>query len=133
MLLASIADEFGTWFLTQSINVRQYGVGVKDGLAQCIHSLRLCLEAVASQQDPNNPFCALITDMSNTFNELNRDALFQMLLITPNEKGPWMLDLPAGSSCTCQSASSSGSQFSRSNMAKQQRFDTSSTTGPLLT
>ena len=96
MLLASIADEFGTWFLTQSINVRQYGVGVKDGLAQCIHSLRLCLEAGASQQDPNNPFCALITDMSNAFNELNRDALFQMLLITPNEQGPWMPDLPAG-------------------------------------
>ena len=49
-----------------------------------------------SQQDPNNPFCALITDMSNAFNELNRDALFQMLLITPNEQGPWMPDLPAG-------------------------------------
>jgi hypothetical protein len=70
MLLASIADELGTWFLTQSINVRQYGVVVKDGLAQCNLSLCLCLESGASQQDPNNPFCALITYMSNAFNEL---------------------------------------------------------------
>ena len=83
MLLASIADDLGSWFLTQVVNVRQYGVGVKDGLAQCIHSILLCLEAGAAQQDPANPYCALITDISNAFNELNRDALFQMLLLTP--------------------------------------------------
>ena len=34
--------------------------------------------------------------MSNAFNEFNRDALFQMLLITPNKQGPWVPDLLAG-------------------------------------
>jgi hypothetical protein len=80
VLLASIADRddpsLGSWFLTrQVVNVRQYGVGVQDGLqvAQCIHSIRLYLarEACAAQQDPANPYCALITasDISNAFKE----------------------------------------------------------------
>ena len=45
MLLARVADQLGTWFLTQVVNVRQYGVSVKDGLAKCIHSLRLSLSS----------------------------------------------------------------------------------------
>jgi hypothetical protein len=96
MLLASIADDLGSWFLTQVCNVRQYGVGVKDGLAQCIHSIRLCLEAGAAQQDPANPYCAIITDISNAFIKLNRIALFQMLLLTPDPQGPWMGNLQQG-------------------------------------
>ena len=28
----------------------------------------------------SDPICALVTDLSNAFNELGRDALFQMLL-----------------------------------------------------
>jgi hypothetical protein len=96
MLLASIADDLGSWFLTQVVNVRQYGVGVKDGLAQCIHSICLCLEAGAAQQDPANPYCALITDICNALNELNRDALFRMFLLTPDPQGPWMGNLQSG-------------------------------------
>ena len=73
------------YFLTQVVNIhiRQYDVGVKDGLAQCIHSLCLCLESGASLKKPTNPYCALMTDISIAFNTLNSDALFQMLLLEP--------------------------------------------------
>jgi hypothetical protein len=99
MLLASIADDLGSsWygFLRKLLMFVKYGVGIKDSLAQCIHSIRLCLEAGAAQQDPANPYCALITDISSAFNELNRDTLFQMLLLTPDPQGPWVGNLPPG-------------------------------------
>ena len=88
LALADCAAELGKWFLTSVLNVKQYGVGVKDGLAQCIHTLRLQLEAGMIAGDSSDPICALVTDLSNAFNELGRDALFQMLLDKAKEGGP---------------------------------------------
>ena len=77
-------------------NVKQYGVGVKDGLAQCIHTLRLQLEAGMRRANKDDPICALVTDLSNAFNELGRDRLFQMLLEEAEENGLWNSRLQDG-------------------------------------
>ena len=68
--LANCAEDLGKWFLTSVLNVKQYGVGVKDGLVKCIHTLRLQLEGGMIAGDRSDPICALVTDQSNAFNEL---------------------------------------------------------------
>ena len=97
LLLGTISGQLATWFQESVLNARQFAVGVKDGTAKAVHAVRLLLEAgLTGHDDPDDPGVVISTDISNAYNEISRDAIFQILLDTADEDGPWMDDLPEG-------------------------------------
>jgi hypothetical protein len=56
----------------------------------------MLMEAGLEDADPLDPCAVISTDISNAFNEVGRDVIFQILLDAADSEGPWMDDLPAG-------------------------------------
>jgi len=96
LFLRIISGQLGKWFQESVLNARQYAVGVKDGNAKAVHAVRMLMEAGLEDADPLDPCAVISTDISNAFNEVGRDVIFQILLDAADSEGPWMDDLPAG-------------------------------------